>query len=200
MKVVRSESKRVLLNRTTMDFFGRLGSLLSETLESGDFLRADSENREAADSGESDDTIEDLPPPPEESPSEPKRHTKSARSGGNPQTKSAGKTSANPGGQRVRFVNAQFFKNLYESKSEESPRVQVYKFARLLVPESVKAAFRTLGIPENSDLETAKKIYREKLMYYHPDKWIGTPYLETAQKNTQALTISWEVVREWLER
>lgn len=75
-------------------------------------------------------------------------------------------------------------------KEQFTPRKQI--------PESVKKAFAFISIPEDALYDEAKKIYREKLMYYHPDRRNDNPVLQkVAKEKTAQLLREWEKVEEW---
>ncbi len=99
----------------------------------------------------------------------------------------------NPQNQKVRRFDFRSFEGAFEKNREQT--AQIYR-ARA-IPQNVRDAFFALGIPENADADAAKKIYRERLQYYHPDKWIGTPYILQAQENTQKILDSWAILEEW---
>ena len=66
------------------------------------------------------------------------------------------------------------------------------------IPEQVKSALAFITIPENATYDEAKKIYREKLMYYHPDRRNGNPVLQkVAKEKTARLLKEWETVENW---
>ena len=68
------------------------------------------------------------------------------------------------------------------------------------IPENVKTAFSKLQIPEESDLKSAKKIFREKLKFYHPDKRNDNPILQkVAKEKTEQLLICWEIIETYFK-
>lgn len=196
-----------------MDFYGRLGSILSEALKSGELENNQISEEKVAAPIEVETEAETIAA--EEAKNDEKKlfskaetekkvtHIDSADkekaqsfnfSRFDKQSESKKQNTENP---KVNFFNAEQFKKLFQESQNTEPKVQVYKFSQLTIPQNVLFAFNTIGIPTNSDFETAKKIYREKIIYYHPDKWINTPYLEQAQKNTQTLNTVWEIVENW---
>ena len=69
------------------------------------------------------------------------------------------------------------------------------------VPEQVKAALAFLAIPETASFDEAKKSYREKLMYYHPDRRNDNPVLQkVAKEKTERLLREWAVIENWYEQ
>jgi len=66
------------------------------------------------------------------------------------------------------------------------------------LPADVKSAMDFIKIPEESDFESAKKVYREKLMYYHPDRRNDNPVLQkVAKEKTARLLREWEIIEKW---
>lgn len=66
------------------------------------------------------------------------------------------------------------------------------------LPENVKAAFNKAQIPESSTFDEARKIYREKLMYYHPDRRNENPVLQkVAKEKTEILLENWKIIEEY---
>ena len=68
------------------------------------------------------------------------------------------------------------------------------------IPKKVREALAFIGISENANFDEAKKIYREKLMYYHPDRRADNPVLQkVAKEKTARLLKEWEAAEEWYE-
>lgn len=85
------------------------------------------------------------------------------------------------------------FSSSPKKQSEKVPPVR-----KKFIPESVKTALAFISIPETSSYEEAKKIYREKLLYYHPDRRADTPVLQkVAKEKTARLLKEWETVENW---
>ena len=69
------------------------------------------------------------------------------------------------------------------------------------IPESVRLAMAFISIPEDSDFDSAKKIYREKLMYYHPDRRNDNSVLQkVAKEKTARLLREWKTLEKWYEK
>ena len=69
-----------------------------------------------------------------------------------------------------------------------------------IIPAIVKSALDFIGISEEADFDSAKKIYREKLMYYHPDRRNSNPVLQkVAKEKTERLLREWKTVEKWYE-
>lgn len=89
--------------------------------------------------------------------------------------------------------------DFFESPTQEKPDYQVIKNFKQ-IPEQVKSALAFIQIPESASYEEAKKIYREKLMYYHPDRRNDNPVLQKiAKEKTARLLKEWETVEQWYE-
>ncbi|MBQ3966944.1 MAG: DnaJ domain-containing protein [Treponema sp.] len=64
-----------------------------------------------------------------------------------------------------------------------------------------QSALKTLGLDENTSLEEAKKAYREKLKYYHPDRHGDNPVLQkVAREKTRLVLESWEILSSFFEK
>ena len=104
-----------------------------------------------------------------------------------------------------------FFQNQEESPQEEkasqkpnSTFTQIHtessKPKARIIPSLVKSALDFIGISEEADFDSAKKIYREKLMYYHPDRRNSNPVLQkVAKEKTERLLKEWKTVEKWYE-
>ncbi len=69
-----------------------------------------------------------------------------------------------------------------------------------IIPAIVKSALDFIGISDEADFDSAKKIYREKLMYYHPDRRNSNPVLQkVAKEKTERLLKEWKTVEKWYE-
>lgn len=68
------------------------------------------------------------------------------------------------------------------------------------LPQNVKKAFAFISIPEDAGYSEAKKLYREKLMYYHPDRRNSNPVLQkVAKEKTERLLKEWALLEEWYQ-
>lgn len=69
-----------------------------------------------------------------------------------------------------------------------------------IIPPKVEQALSFIGIDLNSTYADAKRIYREKLMYYHPDRRNANPVLQkVAKEKTERLLKEWKILEEWYE-
>lgn len=74
------------------------------------------------------------------------------------------------------------------------------KIEAIPLPAHVKAAFESISIPEGAGFDEAKRIYHEKLMYYHPDRRNDNPVLQKVAKDkTEKLLKNWQYVEEWFK-
>ncbi len=77
---------------------------------------------------------------------------------------------------------------------------QQYQIIKNYIPNEVKNALKFIGISESASFEEAKKIYREKLMYYHPDRRNDNPVLQkVAKEKTERLLSEWAKIEKWHE-
>ena len=144
-------------------FYDRLGDLLSETLEAGhvNFIRLEREY----DAGEGEENF----------------------SSTNGSASSAGEATSSTKGSTSSTVHATSFINRatsFEKESASSTRSStstsstrkrvIYKH---ITPE-ISKAFRLLDITPSANLEDLKKAYKEKIKYYHPDKFQNNPVME----------------------
>lgn len=84
-------------------------------------------------------------------------------------------------------------------KDEESGQEKNNETTKF-IPENVKTAFAQIKIPENATFDEAKKIYREKLKYYHPDTKNDNPVLQkVAKEKTENLLSNWKIAEEYFK-
>lgn len=192
-----------------MDFYDKFGDILREAIDSGDFLK---EKEKATEKLQSE--LERRRKEAQNSHKTEKQSNTQEKTQVNENDKAKTKTfsfnqftSESHSKEKSKakgFDFASFVKGVKEAvangkkeQEQKEPKVQIYKFTPLVIPQNVLYALNMIGIPQDADFNTAKKIYREKLMYYHPDKWINTQFLAQAQENTQILNNCWEVVEWW---
>ena len=85
-----------------------------------------------------------------------------------------------------------------QNKSSETIKATVSPSPK--IPADVKTAMAFIQIPKEADFESAKKIYREKLMYYHPDRRNDNPVLQkVAKEKTARLLKEWEIIEKWYD-
>ncbi len=205
-----------------MDFYGKLGDLLSEALEKGEIPKDDdrrtlrnytetnkTDGKSAAAQKDAESGFgkarkaerASIAGEENESPENENQNTTRIDSRDREKARTFtftqfGQSKAGDEKPKRTFSFEQFAKMNQEAAHTE-PKVQIYKFSQLVIPQNVLYALNVIGIPTNADFELAKKIYREKIMYYHPDKWLNTPYIELAKTNTQTLNMAWEIVEWW---
>lgn len=151
-------------------FYDKLGDLLSETLEAGhvQFVKVERPPVE-----------EETPPFKKEGTStnaesgthDSERSTFSSQNGAS----SASNSSAQNASFRSNFSsNSNSSAQNSSSQNTSSPKKNyVYK---KITPE-IQRAYRLLGISISANLEDLKKAYKEKIKYYHPDKYQNNPVL-----------------------
>ena len=88
------------------------------------------------------------------------------------------------------------FNFIQRKRNQPSPPPQ--NSVKKTIPKEVKSAFAFIGLSEEADYESAKKIYREKLMYYHPDRRNDNPVLQkVAKEKTAMLLKNWKILESW---
>ena len=179
-------------------FYDRLGDLLSETLEAGhvNFIRLEREydagegeenfsstNGSASSAGEATSSTKDATSSTAHATSFINRATSfekesvSSARNATPFTKNA--TSSTKGAtsstNRATSFGKETASSTRSSTSTSSTRKRViYKH---ITPE-ISKAFRLLDITPSANLEDLKKAYKEKIKYYHPDKFQNNPVME----------------------
>ena len=144
--------------------YDRLGDMLSDALESGNFFAEEKNQKEKTQEEKSRKEAETSQSPDREK-SANQFHDREESAG---QTKKTEKIS----GRRPKKL----------SPAEQS-------------------ALKTLGLDENASLEEAKKAYREKLKYYHPDRHGDNPVLQkVAREKTRLVLESWEILSSFFEK
>ena len=159
--------------------FDKLGDLLNETLEAGyvKYVRVeDDESEEKTSFNESRADSE-------------KREQGSAFNSEKTGTDGTGKTGSDGTGKTGR--------DRVEPRGYDrvEPRTRRYK----KITPQIQAAFRFLGITVSASLEDAKKAYKEKLMYYHPDRNNKSEVMKkVATQKTKQVIDSYRIVTEFL--
>ena len=74
----------------------------------------------------------------------------------------------------------------------------IYTKEQFDMPPEVKKAFEGFGISVNFTYEEAKKIYHQKLKFYHPDKNQGNES-PSNRKMTEELIKNWHILADWYE-
>ena len=144
--------------------YDRLGDMLSDALESGNFFAEEKNQKEKTQEEKSRKEAETTQSPDRE---------KSANQS-HDREESAGQT------KKTEKISGRRSKKL--SPAEQS-------------------ALKTLGLDENASLEEAKKAYREKLKYYHPDRHGDNPVLQkVAREKTRLVLESWEILSSFFEK
>ncbi|MBR1721018.1 MAG: hypothetical protein IJ727_00810 [Treponema sp.] len=72
------------------------------------------------------------------------------------------------------------------------------KTKKAIIPPRILTALAFFSISPETDYSTARKIYRDKLKYYHPDRRNDNPTLQkVAKEKTARLLEEWEILEEW---
>jgi curved DNA-binding protein CbpA len=70
---------------------------------------------------------------------------------------------------------------------------------RSLTPDEERA-FRLLGITADASPDDVRRAYKEKLKYYHPDRYAGNPVLsKVANDKTREVVAAYALVSAWIE-
>ena len=151
--------------------YDRLGSLLSEALEKGELPKTNEDSPRSSDFFESP-----------------------AQNRSSEQADSATKP-------KIKVFTFRSTTNSNQQKQKISPQKKPdYQVIKNFIPEQVKSALAFIQIPETASYEEAKKIYREKLMYYHPDRRADNPVLQkVAKEKTARLLKEWQLIENWYE-
>ncbi|MBR6297507.1 MAG: DnaJ domain-containing protein [Treponema sp.] len=179
--------------------YDRLGELLSETLEAGSvkFVKIERDFKEyeksqaAENTGaetDSDATLESEGENQEKDSSE--NEIPKAKSG------SKGPEYRRPlQGATVYHVGSDGFDSGF-NETTYRPKNFIYK---KLTPE-LERAYRLLGIETSATPDDVKKAYKEKIKYYHPDKYNDNPVLQkVATDKTRQVVEAYKLLSEFLE-
>lgn len=98
------------------------------------------------------------------------------------------------------ILNSQETSDSLDSKQTEFKTETAVSKARKTLSEKQKSAFQAITIPFEADFETAKKIFHEKLMYYHPDRRNDNAVLQKiAREKTENLLNNWQIVESFFK-
>ncbi|MBQ2601687.1 MAG: J domain-containing protein [Treponema sp.] len=82
------------------------------------------------------------------------------------------------------------------SQTEYRPKTFVYK---KLTPD-VERAYGELDIPTSSGMDEIKKAYKDKIKYYHPDRYgHNETLLKVATEKTRRIVEAYRLISEFLE-
>lgn len=166
--------------------YEKLGDLLNETLEAGHVKFVHIEREEP---------VQDEKPGQEES------------SGTGGQTAGSQSAESQPG---ERKDDADFARSFYQAETEAERRYfrtsRGYRkedsgsyrrvIYRRITPELEKA-FALLGLENTTDKDAVKKAYKEKLLYYHPDRYAGKDVMEkVANDKTREVVAAYRLIME----
>ena len=179
--------------------YDKLGELLSETLEAGEikFVRVERPQKKQPESREdSEDTKNADAAYGAEGAESSWEKSQEAKS-----DSSAGKSSSQSNDYQQKEGGAQ---NRRRSSGSSGPKKKPVAnnsyFYKKITPE-LERAYRLLDINFQSSLDDAKKAYKEKLKYYHPDRYAGNEVLtKVATDKTRQIVESFNMISEFLTK
>ena len=161
--------------------YDKLGDLLSETLDSGIVFSEPKVEKSTIEK----DSPEEKAAPETAHKSEGEHENVKARS-----AQTSGRKKAQKKKPRIdpSFLTADNVK-----KSGE-----ILRFSQ--TPQNIVQAFDFFKISPLSTYEETKKAYREKLMYFHPDKWGDNAVLQKiAKEKTEQIIYFWKLLEDWFK-
>lgn len=164
--------------------YDKLGDLLSETLDSGIvYSEPEPEPKQETES-----------PPQREQKAQPEENIQGNAGESDSRKEQAAYAKSEPRKRRKKIrIDPSFFTTKKQVKNYE-----IFKFQK--IPENVVQAFTFFKIPDSSSHDESKKAYREKLMYFHPDKWNDNPVLQKiAKEKTEQIIYFWRILDEWFK-
>jgi curved DNA-binding protein CbpA len=183
--------------------YDKLGELLSETLEAGEIKfvrverpqkkqpesREDAEDTKNADAAYGAEGAESSGEKSQEAKSD-----SSAEQNGSQQKDGAENVSQKGSGAQYRRRSSAY------SGTKKKPVANNSYFYKKITPE-LERAYRLLDINFQSSLDDAKKAYKEKLKYYHPDRYAGNEVLtKVATDKTRQIVESFNMISEFLTK
>ncbi len=192
--------------RVVATMYDRLGELLSETLEAGSVkfvkIERDFKDDEKKSKSESAEKINEAEKnrKDSESPADGTNANPEKDSSENeiPQAKSGSKGPEYRRplqGGTVYHVGDENFDSGF-SETAYRPKNFIYK---KLTPE-LERAYRLLGIETSATPDEVKKAYKEKIKYYHPDKYNDNAVLQkVATDKTRQVVEAYKLLSEFLE-
>ena len=54
--------------------------------------------------------------------------------------------------------------------------------------------YEVLGLPDNADIETVKKTYKELVKKYHPDKYVNNPLADLASEKLKEINKAYDMI------
>ena len=186
--------------RLMQTMYDKLGELLSETLEAGEikFVRVERPQRNQPESTKDAESTESAKATKDADAdsgaygtenSEEKTQEAKADS-------STGKTSSQQKGSGTQNRR----RSTSSSGPKKKPVANNSYFYKKITPE-LERAYRLLDINFQSSLDDAKKAYKEKLKYYHPDRYAGNEVLtKVATDKTRQIVESFNMISEFLTK
>ncbi|MBP5577842.1 MAG: J domain-containing protein [Treponema sp.] len=180
--------------------YDKLGELLSETLEAGEikFVRVERPQRNQPESTKDAESTESA------------KATKDAEADSgaygreNSEEKTQEAKADSSAGKTTSQQKGSGTQNRRRSTSSSGPKKKPVAnnsyFYKKITPE-LERAYRLLDINFQSSLDDAKKAYKEKLKYYHPDRYAGNEVLtKVATDKTRQIVESFNMISEFLTK
>lgn len=183
--------------------YDRLGDLLNETLENGAVKFVRIVRDPEADAGEDTPVRQTIHSA--ESLAEQERERRGVKDGAAPQPDSGPAQGARRAEKKKK--SASYRRESPGSAARKQQRVtRLFPSAagevlplRSLTPDEERA-FRLLGITANASPDDVRRAYKEKLKYYHPDRYAGNPVLsKVANDKTREVVAAYALVCAWIE-
>ena len=168
--------------------YERLGDLLNETLEAGHVKFIHIEREEPP---------QDEEPVTAESSGEDAPGAGGQAEGGQSESQKSEEDFAHTFYRAETEAEKVYFKTShgYGNSGQEGYRRVIY---RRVTPELEKA-FTLLGLDSTTDKDAVKKAYKEKLLYYHPDRYAGKEVMEkVANDKTREVVAAYRLIMESL--
>ena len=177
--------------------YDKLGELLSETLEAGEikFVRVERPQRKQPESTESAEAKTDAEAADAAEGAEVSEgaEEKTQEAKADSSTAKDSSQQKGSGAQNRRRTTA-------SSGPKKKPVANNSYFYKKITPE-LERAYRLLDINFQSSLDDAKKAYKEKLKYYHPDRYAGNEVLtKVATDKTRQIVESFNMIQEFLTK
>ena len=166
--------------------YEKLGDLLNETLEAGHVKFVHIEREEPK---QDEDPVTEESSGPGEGGSQ--------AGGGQPGSRMSEEDFARSFYRAETEAERRYFRTSrgYQEADSSSYRRVIY---RRITPELEKA-FSLLGLESTADKDTVKKAYKEKLLYYHPDRYAGKEVMEkVANDKTREVVAAYRLIMETL--
>lgn len=86
-----------------------------------------------------------------------------------------------------------------DQNQSEIPKKKVNSYVYKKLSPELEHAYKVLDLDLTANKDDLKKAYKEKLLYYHPDKHTGNSFVEkVATKKTSEIILSYNLIDEFL--